>query len=900
VRRLRAVLVRLGELFTKGRRERDLAAELDAHVEHHIEDNLRSGMAPGEARRQAMLRLGGIEQTKDAYRDRRGFPWIDASLQDLQYAGRVLRKNPGFTAVAIATLALGIGANSAMFSIVNAVLLRPLPFPQASRLVQIFAADSASGRRTDVVSYPDYEDWRAAAAAFDSMSAFVTRSLLVSNGQTADLVLGARVAPSIFDTLGVQPAIGRTFRQDETEPGASHVVLLGDGFWKRQFGGDPGIVGSTLRLNDEPHTIIGVMPAGFRISARSPEQLYVPLVVDANRGHGFLSVVGRLRDGTSVSQAQSELGLVARRLAADYPKTNATTGVNVMPLVDAMAGPSRSGLLMLLAVVGLVLLIACTNVANLLLARGAARQRELRVRAALGAGRGRLVRQLLTESLLLAGLGGALGLVLAQWTGRLLVAILAATFRIPRIENTGVDGSVFAFTLVVALVTGVLFGVAPALSASSPELTDGLQGATRASTGTARARRLRSSLVVAEFAMALILLGGAGALLKTLVTMRSTQPGFQSDGLVVVDIWLPQPKYATLPPRRQFFDTVLDRLRATPGVRSAAVVADLPLGGGSDGLSFHIAGKADPAPGRMFNAGFNLASTDYFRTMGIPIRAGREFVKEDAANAPGVVVVNEAAAERFWPGERAIGKQILLPGEAADELEEHSSDRGPAPPRTIVTTLTIVGVAANVHQASLAIAPAPEFYLNTEQANLPWPWLVLAVKTANADPLALSRTIESISRSADAFVPVQKVRTMDDVLSASMAEPRVYTLLLGGFAALAVVLAAIGLYGVISYGVAQRTREIGIRVALGAARTSILRLVLRQGLVLAAIGAAIGLGGAIAILRALAGVVRGVVPGDATTLALVTLALMAVALAACYVPARRAARVDPMTALRDN
>jgi len=824
------VLVRLGELFTKGRRERDLAAELDAHLEHHIEENLRSGMAPGEARRQAMLRLGGIEQTKDAYRDRRGFPWIDASLQDLQYAGRVLRKNPGFTAVAIATLALGVGANSAMFSIVNAVLLRPLPFPQASRLVQIFAADSASGRRTDVVSYPDYEDWRAAAAAFDSMSAFVTRSLLVSNGQTADLVLGARVAPSIFDTLGVQPAIGRTFRQDETEPGASHVVLLGDGFWKRQFGGDPGIVGSTLRLNDEPHTIIGVMPAGFRIYARSPEQLYVPLVVDANRGHGFLSVVGRLRDGTSVSQAQSELGLVARRLAADYPKTNATTGVNVMPLVDAMAGPSRSGLLMLLAVVGLVLLIACTNVANLLLARGAARLRELRVRAALGAGRGRLVRQLLTESLLLAGLGGALGLVLAQWTGRLLVAILAATFRIPRIENTGVDGSVFAFTLVVALVTGVLFGVAPALSASSPELTDGLQGATRASTGTARARRLRSSLVVAEFAMALILLGGAGALLKTLVTMRSTQPGFQSDGLVVVDIWLPQPKYATLPPRRQFFDTVLDRLRATPGV----------------------------------------------------------------------VVVNEAAAERFWPGERAIGKQILLPGEATDELEEHSSDRGPAPPRTIVTTLTIVGVAANVHQASLAIAPAPEFYLNTEQANLPWPWLVLAVKTANADPLALSRTIESISRSADAFVPVQKVRTMDDVLSASMAEPRVYTLLLGGFAALAVVLAAIGLYGVISYGVAQRTREIGIRVALGAARTSILRLVLRQGLVLAAIGAAIGLGGAIAILRALAGVVRGVVPGDATTLALVTLALMAVALAACYVPARRAARVDPMTALRDN
>ena len=598
VRRLRAAGWRLAELFARGRRERELAAELHAHLQHHIDDNVRAGMTAAEAQRHAVLSLGGVEQTKEAYRDRRGFLAVDTALRDLQYAARVLRRNPGFAAVGVLTLALGIGANTAIFSIVNAVLLRPLPFPDASRLVQIFATDTSSSSRHDVVSYPDYEDWRAGARAFERMSAFVTRTLLMSDGQAAELLLGARVAPSFFDTLGVHPALGRAFRTDEDDAGKALVVVLTDGFWKRHFGGDPRVLGSTLRLNDETHTIIGVMPDGFRIAARSPEQVYVPLVRDPNRGHGFLSVVGRLRAGTTQAQAQAELDIVARRLAADYPKTNATNGVNVMPLVDAMAGPSRAGLLMLLGVVGLVLLIACTNVANLLLARGAARQRELRVRAALGAGRGRLIRQLLTESVLLACMGGALGLLLAQWTGRLLVAVLATGFRIPRIETAGIDGAVLAFTLVVALATGVLFGVAPALSASSPDLADRLHESSRSATGGVRSRRVRHALVIAEFAMALVLLGGAGTLLKTLLTMRGTEPGFQSDKLVVVDMWLPQPKYSRLTERRRFFDTVVDQLRTAPAVRSAALVANLPLGGGSDGLGFHIAGRPDPLPER--------------------------------------------------------------------------------------------------------------------------------------------------------------------------------------------------------------------------------------------------------------------------------------------------------------
>jgi predicted permease len=898
VSRLRGIGSRLVEIFARSSRERDLAAELDSHLQHHIDDNLRSGMTPAEARRSAVLKLGGVEQTKDAYRDRRGFPWLDAAVQDVRYAARVLHKSPGFTLVAVLTLALGIGANTAIFSVVNAVLLRPLPFADSSRLVQIFSTDSTAGSRNDVVSYPDYEDWQRGAASLSSLSAFVTRTLLIADSEGAELLLGARVSPSLFETLGVRPAVGRAFRADENEAGTSHVVLLSDGFWRRHFAADPKALGSTLRLNDEPHTIIGVMPASFRISARSPEQVYVPLVADPNRGHGFLSVVGRLRPGAAIPQAQVELALVARRLAAAYPRTNVNASVNVMPLVDAMAGPSRAGLLMLLVVVGLVLLIACTNVANLLLARGAARQRELTVRAALGAGRGRLVRQLLTESLLLAGAGAALGLLFAQWTERLLIALLAKNFRIPRVETTAIDGSVLVFTLIVAIGTGLLFGVAPAWSASSPDLADGLHESSRSATGSVRSRRLRGALVVAEFAMALVLLGGAGTLLKTLLTMRGTQPGFQTDGLLVVNLWLPQPKYSKLPERMRFFGTMLDQLRVAPGVRSAALVADLPLGGGSDGLGFHIVGKPDPAPGQTFNAGFNLASADYFKTMSIPVREGREFVREDVANTPGVVVINEAAAHQFWPGEQAIGHQIELPDESPDTPEEHSSDRGAASARRHSTILTVVGITSDVHQTSLAMAPMPEFFLCTEQANLPWPWLVLVVKSTGADPLALAPSIKSIARGADAFVPVERVRTMDDVLSASMAEPQVYTLLLAVFSALAVTLAAIGLYGVISYSVAQRRHELGIRVALGAARGGILRLVLRQGLGLAGIGAAIGLAGALASLRVLAGLVRGVEPSDPATLALVTLTLLAVALIACYLPARRAAGVDPMVALR--
>jgi putative ABC transport system permease protein len=887
VRRLRALVWRLADVFVRRRRERDMAAEIAANLELHIADNLRAGMPPDEARRRAVVALGGVEAAKERYRDRRGLPSVDALLQDLRYAARTFRRSPAFTLVAVSTLALGIGANTAIFSVVNAVLLRPLPFRDAARMVQIFATDARRGDTTDVVSYPTAMDWSARSRTIDRMTPMVTRSVFVADATSGELVRSARVGPSFFDLYGVQPPLGRPFTAEEHDAGRAAVAILSDGYWKRRFAADPRVVGTTIRINDQPHTIVGVMPPGFSIEPGSAEQLYQPLTPDPNRGHGFLRVVGRLRDAATLAQARAELTVIADQLAREYPRQHAGTGANVMPLVDAIAGPGRVGLLILLAVVCLVLLIACMNVANLLLARASARQREMAVRAALGAGRARLARQLLTESVLLALAGGAAGLVAAEWTTRGLIALLSGTVRMPRLDATTIDARVLLFTLAVSLATGIVFGLVPALSTSRTDLAHGLRESSRSATG-AGASRLRGFLVVAEIAAALVLLAGAGALLGTLLTLRGTAPGFSTHGLVVVDVWLPQPRYAKMADRLQYFDGVLAGLRRVPGVTSAGLVADLPLGGGQDSLGFHIPGKPDPAPGASYEAGFNLTSTDYFRTMGIPIVDGREFAATDGESGPAVALANETAAKRFWPGEPAMGRQIVL----------SSGSAGPGTQPAAPPPFTIVGVVGDVRHESLGRPARPEFYLHTRQANVPWPYLVLVARTTNADPLSLAPTLKALSRSVDPLVPVQNVQTMDDVLSASMAEPRVYTILLGLFAALALGLAAVGLYGVVSYGVAQRTQELGIRIALGASRGEIVRLVLAHGLGLAASGAALGLGGAIAGTRALAGAVRDVQAGGFLTLAAVTAALIAVAGLASYLPARRAARVDAMAALR--
>ena len=605
----------------------------------------------------------------------------------------------------------------------------------------------------------------------------------------------------------------------------------------------------------------------------------MPLPIDPGRGHGFLHVVARLRPGITAAQAQADMDQIAARLTKIYPRHHTGVGTNVMSMTGGLARDVSFGLLIMLGVVTAVLVIACANVAGLMLARGATRQRELAVRAALGAGRGRLTRQLLTESLLIALAGGVLGLLVANGTARLLAGVLYEQFRVPRVDATSTDLSVLAFTIAVSLATGVVFGAFPAFASASPDLNDALRDASRSTTGL-RAPRVRSGLVVLETALALVLLAGAGTLLKTFLALRATHPGFETSHVLALDLWLPQPRFAQRDARASFYDDALKRVQALPGVRSAAFVADLPLNGGTDSQGFHIVGRPDPAPGKTHSAGFNIATARYFETMGIPVKAGREFTDGDRATTTPVIVINETAARTFWPGESPLGRQINLP------LAKNT---------TVV--LTVVGVTDDVRHVGLAVPPRPEIFVNSMQSSLNWSWLVLAVR-AHGEPASLAESVKAALREVNPNVPIERASTLDDIVSRSIVEPRLYTFLLSTFAALAVVLATIGLYGLISYTVSQRTHELGVRVALGAGRSEILRLVIGQGLRLAAAGAVVGMAVALATTQLLVGLVKGVEPHNLETFLIVTLVLLSAALLAAYLPARRASRVDPMVALR--
>ncbi len=879
MRRLRALLVRMAAMFDRERLDGELAAELESHLAMAIDDNRRAGMTAGEARRQALIRLGGVAQVEERYRERRGLPVLENLARDLRFGARTMRRNPGFTAVAVLTLGLGIGANTAIFSVVNAVLLRPLPFPESGRLVLIWGTNTESGDMEDVISYPAFEDWKARSRSVERMAAFTTRSMTLAGVEQAELVEAVQATPGFFETLGVAPALGRTFRPEESREGASRVAVLSDGSWKRYFGGRPDVLGQTLRANEEAFTVVGVMPPDFRFAFGSePPQVYTPLVGDPSRNHGYLRVLGRLRPDVRTSSAQAEMDVITAALAKEFSDTDRGLGAHVVPLVDALAGGARTGLLIFLGSVGLVLLIACTNVANLMLARSASRQRELALRSALGAARPRLLQQLVIESTALALAGGALGLLLANWTARLLVRLLSQSFEIPRLENTGTDGWVLGFALVLSLATGILFGAVFAPIAVSRNLHEDLRESGRTAAGGRGRRRLRGLLVVTETALALVLLAGAGILLKHLWVMRSTAPGFDSKNVLGVGFSLPKNKFSNPAERFRFYEVLQTRAAALPGVRSAALVANPPMDGGWDSLQFHIPGQPDPSPGGGFSANFNLVSPGYFRTMAIPVRAGREFTPQDAAGLP-VIVINESAAG-FWAGEDPVGKTITLP------MDDEKS-----------VTLTVVGITADVRQLGLGVAPRPEIYLDYQQPGPPWNWLVLVLRTAR-EPERLMGAVRSLARSVDRDVPIVQMRTLDEVLSASLAEPRVYTLLLVVFAALALALATIGLYGVVSYTVAQRTPEMGVRLALGAERAAVVRLVLRQGLGLALTGTAIGLAGALAMSKLITRLIPEAQPGDPLTLAAVAALLIGVALAATYVPARRASRVDPTVALR--
>ena len=875
MRELRAWLRRLAATMAfVNRHERDMDAELASHLQMHIDDNIRAGMSPEEARRDALIRLGGLEQVKELYRSRRRVPFLQHIAQDLQFSVRVLRKSPTFFAAAIITLALGIGVNAAIFSVVNAVLLRPLPFPRGDRLMLLWATNTKSGDREDVASYPDFETWKAQSSSFDAMGAFTSRGVTLSGGARPELVPSIQVTPGFFEMLDVQVAAGRSFVAGDDVPGGPPVALLSDSGWKEFFGGRPDVVGRTISANEQLRTIVGILPPGFRFSPLEQEQIYLPIAREGNRNHGYLRVVGRLKAGVDPGSAQAEMSLLANRIAVQYPKSNANVGVNVVPLLDALVGHElRLGLLVFLGVVALVLLIACTNVANLMLARNASRERELSLRLALGAGRWRVFQQLLTESLVLALTGGMLGLLLAYFSTQLLVALLSGGIEIPRVQQTRIDGWVLLFTLAVSSLTGIIFGVVPATCGSPVDLSASLREAPRAVSEGIRGRRARAVLIIAETALALVLLAGAGLLLKTLATWRGTSPGFSSQNILTVDVWLPPRRFAVQQTRTVFFQQAHSRLKTIPGVSAAAFVADLPLNGGSDSLGFRVIGRPSEKPS---NALFNVVSADYFTTMGIPIRAGRDFTRDETASSPGVVVINESARRRFWPDADPIGQQITVDGD---------------------TPLTVVGVVGDVRQSSLGSIPRPEIFLNALQPGPDWPWSTLVVR-ATTDPNSIAGAVKDVVSSVDAAVPVIRVRPLDDVLASTLARPRAFSTLLALFAFLAVLLAAVGLYGVVSYSVSQRKHELGIRLALGATRADVVRLVLKQGTVYAALGALLGVGGAVAFMQVLTTVMPGAPPRDLALVAEVSLALLLVALMATYLPARRGSRLDPVVALR--
>ncbi len=799
--------------------------------------------------------------------------------QDIRYGFRMLFKNPGFTLVAALTLAVGIGANTAIFSVVNAVVLRPLPLPDAGRLVWFDGVNPARGITESALSMPDYLDWRNEADAFQSMTAFVQGSAILSDETSEpERVPRGVVTASFFPTVGVNPAQGRAFVAEDELTGSEPVAVLSHGLWQRRFGANPNIVGSKFMLSGRSVTIVGVMPAGFDYPARA--QLWSPLKPgpeDQRRDNRYLQVLARLKPAATLSAAQTQIDTLSARFGQQYPETNGGQSARLTGLQEWTTRGVRTSLLLLFGAVGFVLLIACANVANLLLARGAARRKEIALRTALGAGRPRIIRQLLTESLLLACLGGAAGLILSLFLTDLLIALSPAD--VPRLNEVGLDARVLAFTVGVVSLVGLLFGLAPAWQASKTDLNEVLKDGGRSSTEGRGRNRLRALLVVSEMALSLLLLVGAGLLIKSFVLLREVNPGFDSANVLTMRISLPGARYTEPKLRANFFHELTERVKTLPGVEAAGATLSLPLGGSnfSVGRSFIREGRPLISQ-ESLDTGYFVATTGYFRTMRIPLKAGRDFTEQDGAETPPVVVVNESLARRVFPGEDPVGKRITVWRDEKFARE-------------------IVGVVGDVKSTRLDAKTESQIYVPYAQ-DAGWGSLSLAVRTT-VEPETLAAAVRGAVLSIDKHQPVHDIKTMGDVLSASVANNRLVVLLFGLFALFALLLATVGIYGVMSYSVAQRTHEIGIRMALGAQPGDVLRLILKQGLMLTLGGVGLGLAGAFALSRLLSSLLYGVSATDPMTFGGLALLLAAVALLACYVPTRRAMKVDPMVALRN-
>jgi len=805
-------------------------------------------------------------------------------VQDLRYGFRMLAKSPGFTVVAVLTLALGIGANSAIFSVVNSVLLAPLPYPGASRLVSVYQK-TADGNY-NVFSTPNFLAWRDQMRVFEQFAAVRPAAFNLSGGDKPERIIGANVSVGMFPLLGVNPVLGRMFLDQEDQPAGRRVVILSYGFWQRRFGGDPNVLGKPLTLSGASYTVVGVMPRGFTLP-QGDHELWAPLQLNpadvngASRGIHWIWGLARLRPGISPEQAQKEADNVAHRLGQEYPQTDAGQGLLLVPLIDDVVGNVRPVLWILLGAVGLVLLIACANVANLLLARASVRQREIAVRAALGASRPRTVCQLLTESFLLAVLGGTIGLAIAFRSVPALVS-LAPAASIPRVEDIAVDGKVLIFTLIMTLMTGLVFGVVPALQASKCDLNETLKQAGRSSDSNLGHRRVRSALVVSEVAVAVMLLVGAGLLLRSFVRLRNVNPGFNVGHILSLQISVPGSK-SSVEQLTEFRRQVVERVAALPGVASAALTRDLPLNGVDPSLFFSIEGRPPVAPGKEPVARWRMTTPGYFRTLGVSLLAGRDFTDQDTPTSDGVAIISQAMAKQYWPNEDPVGK-VIRPGYPG-----------------VTKLCTIVGVVGDVRQWLAIDEPPTAYYPYSQIPASLGPIIfgrVTLVVRAASDPSSLANAIRQEIHSIDGDAPVYQVSSMDQLLASAAASTRFQMVLLGIFAAVGLLLAAVGIYGLISYSVTQRTREIGVRMALGAGPGDVLRMVVRQGVILSLMGVGAGLAAALGLTRLMSSLLYGVTPTDFATFGFVPFGLMAVAALASYIPARRATKVDPMVALR--
>jgi putative ABC transport system permease protein len=890
MRRLRAWLLRLGEFFRNGQRERELAAELESHLQMHVEDNLRAGMTAAEARREALMKLGGVEQTKENYREHRGLPMLEMLLQDIRFGLRVLGKNPGFTAVAVLTLALATGAATAIFSVVYGVMLRPLPYTDSNRIMAVSEVNSTGGwsRLAD----PNFDDFRDQNRSFQVIAKYNDNIASISGASQPTRTTVASVSPDFLKVFATQPVLGRDFSATDAKKGAAPTVLVSYGYWRQHLGSPTDLSQSHLKIDGAAYFVIGVLPGEFHFPAEV--DLWLPADLDGENpsrtSHNYFAV-GRLRDGVTVAQASGDISAIARRIhdtsseQGDYLLKDAI----VVPLQESITRKVRSPLLVLLAAVGFLLLVACANVANLLLSQASVRARELAIRSALGAARGRLVRQFLTEAFLLSMAGGGLG-VLGAFLG-VAVLVSLAPQNLPRLDSVSISTPVLVFALLLSTAVAAGLGVFTAARATSGDLREGLLEGGRGQAGSQGTQRVGRVIVAAQIAITLVLVVGAGLFGRSLLKVLQVNPGFRVDKIVTMDVslpWVEDPK-AKLG-QGIFFSNLIDRLTQIPGVRKVGAASVLPMvdGGLPDGMfllmtqnevpkNFEGFGALMQQKERIGNADFCVASDGYFQVLGIPLIRGRIFDQRDGADSPHVAVISESLARDRWPNQDPIGHTI--------EFGNMDGD---------LRLLTIVGIVGDIHEYGLDAPPRPTVYVNLFQRPRA---AVTVTMLSDADTQLVTSAARGILQDLDPEIPA-KFRTLSQVYSASLGSRRFNVILIGFFGITALLLATAGVFGVMAYSVSRRTREIGVRVALGAAPGEVLRMILGQGLRTIAIGVAVGIAGSLALTRTVESLLFGVTPTDPLTFVAVTLLLVGAALLACYIPARRAARVDPIVALR--